>query len=728
MLMKPHNMLVDRLLRHRPRIRPDGLIFAVCLSLVWWAATSQAQDLNLFNASQPAAGGQVEVSLLSEGRSIQPGRPFWVGIRFDIEDHWHINWRNAGDAGLPPVITWDLPAGYDAGEIQWPVPERLVVEPLVSYGYEGTVVFPVEITPPVEASGEARLHAVVDWLVCKDVCVPGGGEVELSLPVQNEPPVSDDRWTNLFSDTRFQLPLERSEWRIAASMDDEFITLRMSPPDWWDDDPGEVFFLPYAGDLMNNSAAQVFEAQEDSYTLTVTRARNNPGDPQRVSGLLVSSSGWRGSGSETALAFDVGLGETDETATSATAASTAIWGPLLFALLGGMILNLMPCVLPVLSIKVMGLVQQAGETKSSALSHGLLYTAGVVVSFWILAGVLIALRAAGEQLGWGFQLQSPTFVVIVAGLFFLLGLSLFGVFEIGASLIGLGSKSGSGAFGAFNSGILAVIVATPCTAPFMGSALGYALTQPVVGSLLVFTALGLGLALPYLIFTASPALLRFVPKPGAWMETLKQLMGFLLMATVVWLAWVLGNQAGAQAIAVLLSMLLLLSVAAWIWGRWGNLANSGRTRILASIVALSLAIVGVGWGLKGIHLFGTTAQAASGQESGWEPYSEERVQELVTSGRRVLVDFTADWCLSCQVNERVALASESVEKRLHELDVALLKADWTLRDAKIAAALAGFGRNSVPLYVLYSGKAGDEPVILPAILTPGIVLEALDRL
>jgi thiol:disulfide interchange protein DsbD len=670
----------------------------------------------------------VNVSLISEGLSIQAGRPFWVGIRFDIEDHWHINWRNAGDAGLPPVITWDLPAGFHAGEIQWPVPQRLVVEPLVSYGYEGTVVFPVEITPPVEASGVARLHAVVDWLVCKDVCVPGGGEVELSLPVQKEPPAVDGRWTNLFSDTRFSLPLEQSDWQIAAVLDEETLTLHLSPPDWWEDELGEVFFLPHASDLMNNAAPQILEVDERSYTLEVTRALNNPGDPERVAGILVSSSGWRGSGSEAALAFDVVTGESTAESSAASRVDTAIWRPLLFALLGGIILNLMPCVLPVLSIKVMGLCQQAGESKSSALSHGVLYTVGVVVSFWILAGSLIVLRAAGEQLGWGFQLQSPAFVVIVAGLFFLLGLSLFGVFEIGASLIGLGSRSGSGAFGAFNSGILAVIVATPCTAPFMGSALGYALTQPVVQSLLVFTALGIGLALPYLILTASPALLRFVPRPGAWMETLKQFMGFLLMATVVWLAWVLGNQAGAQAIAVLLSMLLVLAIAAWIWGRWGTPTHSGRTRVLASVAALALATMSVGWGMKGITLFGTTAEAASDSDTGWEPYSQERLEELVTSGRRVLVDFTADWCLSCQVNERVALASEAVEKRFRELDVTLLKADWTLRDEKIATALAGFGRNSVPLYVLYSGRAGDDPVILPAILTPGIVLEALDGL
>jgi thiol:disulfide interchange protein len=376
-------------------------------------------------------------------------------------------------------------------------------------------------------------------------------------------------------------------------------------------------------------------------------------------------------------------------------------------------------------------VQQAGQSRTSATFHGLLYAFGVLVSFWTLAGLLLALRSAGQELGWGFQLQSPAFVLVVAGVFFLLGLSLFGVFEIGTSLMGLGAKAGSrgGALGAFNSGILAVVVATPCTAPFMGSALGYALSQPAALSLLVFTALGLGLALPYVLFTASPVLLRHVPKPGVWMETLKQVMGFLLMATVVWLAWVLGNQRGPQVVAVLLSMLLLLAVAAWIWGRWGNVARSTRSRFLAMIISALLLVASIGWGLKGADLFASSSPGASPSSDGeWVSYDELELARLVSKGTPVLVDFTADWCLSCKVNEQVALRAESVLEQFRKQGVVLMRADWTLRNVEISRALAKFGRSSVPLYVLYPGGRIEEHFTLPEILTPGIVLEALKQL
>jgi thiol:disulfide interchange protein DsbD len=339
----------------------------------------------------------------------------------------------------------------------------------------------------------------------------------------------------------------------------------------------------------------------------------------------------------------------------------------------------------------------------------------------------LILRGAGQALGWGFQLQSPMFVVAMAGVFFLLGLSLFGVFELGASWMGLGAGATGrgGALGTFTSGILAVVVATPCTAPFMGTALGFALTQPAWTSMLVFTALGLGLALPYVVLAGAPGLLRFVPRPGPWMETLKQFFGFLLMATVVWLAWVLGNQVGPQAVAVLLCMLLLLALASWIWGRWGALSKSDRTRrraLLAGAIVLMVAAVG---GVRGVALFGATAAADSEE---WSPFDQAELTRLVSAGTPVLVDFTADWCLSCKVNEQVALSSGSVQQRLRELGVVLMRADWTLRSEEITRALAGFGRSSVPLYVLYSGRGTDEFVTLPEILTPGLVLDALNQL
>ena len=699
---------------------PALLVAACCLVL---AHGSRAR-------SEPARDGRVAVELISEVLTLRPGQPTWLALRFQMDPGWHINWRNAGDAGLAPVIQWQLPPGFQTGEIQWPLPERLVVKPLASYGYEGTVLLPVEIKPAALAAGEVTLRAHVDWLACQDVCLPGNADVELSIPVVDSAPQLDRRWDVEFADARFHLPLGSSDWTVDAGLSDSSIAISVEPPAWWQGDLGEIFFLPYASDVIQHAAAQTVTRDGDRYTVRVPRATNNPVAPKRIRGILVSSSGWRGEGSEQALEVDVAFGATTAGAATSSASTAAPWGPLLFAFLGGLILNLMPCVLPVLSIKVLSLVQSAGQSNKTALAHGLLYTAGVLASFWVLAGLLLALRGAGEALGWGFQLQSPVFVVAMAGVFFLLGLSLFGVFEIGTSIAGLGAGASgrSGALGAFSSGILAVIVATPCTAPFMGSALGYALTQPALLSLLVFTALGIGLALPYVLLASSPRLLRYVPKPGAWMETLKQFLGFLLMATVVWMAWVLGNQAGPQAVAVMLSMLLLLALAAWIWGRWGAPSRGERSRRWAFVTGALLLVFAAGWGMQGVTLFGATQAGADPGDTTWSPYDEAELARRVAEGTPVLVDFTADWCLSCKVNEQVALSSSVVQKRMQELGVVLMKADWTLRSEAITHALAKFGRTSVPLYVLYTGGGADQFVTLPEILTPGIVIDALNQL
>ncbi len=702
---------------HQPT-RTALLATLVCLVLpAWHAAGAEVRD------------GHVALELVSEVQSIRPGQPFSVALRFRMDPGWHINWRNAGDAGLPPTVTWDLPDGFKAGDLQWPVPERLVVDPLASYGYEGSVLLPVEIVPPDNVLGEVTLKAAVDWLVCSHVCIPGAGRVELVLPVSTGSPELDRRWDAEFIDTRFQLPITAPDWIVGAELLPGSIQFTITPPAWWQGELGEVFFLPYASDVISHSGAQTFSTQGKDFRLEVPRATNNPVAPKRLAGLLVSSIGWRGEGSEQSLQIEVVPCEPGASGAATTGGQGSILVPLVFAFLGGMILNLMPCVLPVLSIKVLSLVQAAGDGQRASLSHSLLYTAGILVSFWSLAGLLLALRGAGEALGWGFQLQSPLFVLAMAGVFFLLGLSLLGVFEVGTSWMGVGAGAAGrgGAFGTFTSGILAVVVATPCTAPFMGSALGYALTQPAHLSLLIFTALGLGLALPYVVLASSPALLKFVPRPGAWMETLKQAFGFLLLATVVWLAWVLGNQSGPQAIAVLMSVLLLLAIASWIWGRWGALSRSEGSRRAARVAGALLLLAAATWGARGVTLFGATPSNAADSET-WVRYDEGELSRLVAQGTPVLLDFTADWCLSCKVNEQVALGSEAVLERVREQGVVLMKADWTLRSAEITRALSNFGRSSVPLYVLYSGHGVDRYVTLPEILTPGIVLEALDQL
>jgi thiol:disulfide interchange protein len=400
---------------------------------------------------------------------------------------------------------------------------------------------------------------------------------------------------------------------------------------------------------------------------------------------------------------------------------------LVFAFIGGIILNLMPCVLPVLSLKIMGIVHQAGESSQEKLKHGVLFTFGVLISFWILAGLLLALRAGGEQLGWGFQLQSPAFVTVLSIFLFLFGLSMFGVFEIGTSLmsVGQGAANKSAYTGSFTSGILATVVATPCTAPFMGSALGFALSQPATVSLLVFTFLGLGMAAPYLFLTMSPKLLQFIPKPGAWMESMKQFMGFLLMATVLWLLWVLSLQTGSEGVLILLAALLLVGLGGWVFGRWGNIAKSQPTRGIAQTVAL-VSIVGAMF-FSLTNITAQTSEATGNHKQGrieWQKFSPELVDRLRAEGKPVFIDFTAAWCLSCQMNEKVAFGVEEVQNAFIEKGIAAIKADWTNKDSVIAQSLASFGRNSVPLYVLYAPNR--EAVLLPELLTPNLVLDALN--
>jgi thiol:disulfide interchange protein DsbD len=420
-----------------------------------------------------------------------------------------------------------------------------------------------------------------------------------------------------------------------------------------------------------------------------------------------------------------------------TAAATTEAPPLLIAVLGaafvgGLILNLMPCVLPVLSLKVFSLIKHAGENPKAAWIQGVAFTAGVVLSFWLLAGALLALRAAGNHLGWGFQMQSPGFVLGLILLFFLIGLNLFGVFEVGTSLVGLDAKAsghGSGTTSSFFNGALATLAATPCTAPFMGSALGFAAQQPAFVSMLIFTFLALGMATPYLLLTLFPATLRFVPKPGAWMEAFKQFMGFLLMATVIFLVYVLTSLVGAEQTPAILFLLLLTSLAAWIYGRWGTAGHSGLARVIAVVLVLVLA---GGILFQSIALARTSPQVTSAATTpttdGWQPWSDDAVAASLAQGKPVFVDFTAAWCLSCKVNERVALGTDAVKAAFAQKSVTLLRGDWTRSDPAISQTLQHYHRDGVPLYLLYSPKAKDDPQVLPEVLTPGIVLDALNKM
>jgi thiol:disulfide interchange protein len=701
------------------------LILFACLLMITASARLSAETVKPEN---------VEAELVSEVESIQAGQPFWVALRLKMEEHWHTYWQNPGDSGLATKIKWDLPEGFRADPIQWPYPEKIEAPPLVSFGYSGEVFLLVKIYPSTSLPDgkPVTLAAKADWLECKEICLPGSAQLKIRLPVKNEIPKIDGKWAGKFAESRAKLPLSTSDWRLSAAAKDDHIIIRATPPQDYKGDLSNVIFFPIQSGLINYAAEQKLNKASEGYVIELERSEFSTEPPTQIQGVLFSPQGWRGANSELALTVDVRVSQPVAAPAIQSSALTSLWIALLFSFIGGLILNLMPCVLPVLSIKVLDFVKQADKERAKVWQHGLVFTTGVLVSFWILAGALIALRAGGEQLGWGFQLQSPPFLIILASLLFLFGLNLFGVFEMGTSLMALGGK-GSGRSGwvsSFLSGALATIVATPCTAPFMGSALGFALTQPIWASMLIFTSLGLGMATPYLLLSFAPSLLLYVPKAGLWMESFKQFMGFLLMATVVWLAWVLGIQAGINGVTGLLIALVLIGMGAWIQGRWGSVINSRRARIIAHIVVVILVSCGLALAMSGAKMGAGKGTITHDNTGGidWQPFSPERVEELRAAGKPVFIDFTAAWCLSCQVNERVAFSSEDVQKEFSRLGIVALKADWTSRDETITRALAQFGRNGVPLYVLYGQKSGEPPTILPEIITPGIVLQELKKL
>jgi thiol:disulfide interchange protein DsbD len=519
-----------------------------------------------------------------------------------------------------------------------------------------------------------------------------------------------------FASTRAKLPIPADGWNISAREEDKQFVLRIDPPQGVALD-GNVQFFAASGPVIEYSAPQTTSVDGGVVTMRLVRSPHLTGSAKRINGVLLAANG---------AAFELDVPVSAPMAAAATA-TTAVPPTMLVALAlafaGGVILNLMPCVFPVVSLKILGFVQSAGDDPRRVRGHGLTFASGVLVAFWGLAALLLALRAAGEEIGWGFQLQSPGFVAAMAFLLFGLGLSLAGLVEIGTPLTRIGGSGSSGLRSSFMNGVLATVVATPCTAPFMGAALGFAMTQSAGTSMLIFTALGAGMAAPYVALSAWPALLRFLPRPGAWMVRFRQLTAFPLFATVAWLAWVFGHQTGIDGVLRLLLGLTLLALGLWIWGQWVTLSAAERTKWTARTVA-------AGFVVAGLVLAATSAPTASAAPSSnaaegiaWEVYSEARVAEHRAAGRPVFIDFTAAWCLTCKVNERIAFSSDEVHQLVKERNIAMLKADWTSRDPEISRALAGFGRSGVPLYVLYADSAA-QPRLLPEILSPGILLNA----
>jgi DsbC/DsbD-like thiol-disulfide interchange protein/cytochrome c biogenesis protein CcdA len=666
----------------------------------------------------------VKASLVAAEASVQPGRAFTVALKLEHQPGWHTYWINAG-TGYPTKLTWDLPPGWTAGDIQWPTPEKILdrTGAITGNGYHGTVYLPVTLTPPkdLKAGESVTLRAKAEWLMCEKECIPGEANVAVTLPVKAEEPGYDTKGQEVING-RNQLPINASlspeyGWDMQATQSGRVVTLRISCRGSYKVRPSSPWFFGDK-DFIAYDEQQIFRSEQAGvFIIELKLSRSADANITRLTGVLRAEDGWFPpwvAYTQKGLILDVPITKVAAPAVSLPAGGMA--GTLSFALLGGLILNLMPCVFPVLGIKILGFARQAGEDRRKVARHGLVFTGGVLVSFWALAGALAALRAGGEQLGWGFQLQSPGFVFALAAVMLVFALNLSGVFEfgLGATAAGGSLQSKQGYTGSFFSGVLATVVATPCSAPFLAPALGAALALPTAESFAVFTAVGVGLSAPYLLLSVFPGAVKKLPRPGAWMETLKQFLAFPLYATAGVLLWVLAGQVDADAQLNAVLGLTVVALAVWAYGRLaapGAASSHARLGLMAGAVLLA-AGGWLGWPAK--------------TEIQWEPWSAERVAALQKEGRPVYVDFTARWCATCQTNKKIVFHDADVLRAVRDKKVALLRADWTNRDPAITAELAKWGRAAVPFNLVYVPGAA-EPKVLPEILTPGIVLEALGK-
>ncbi|MGR4872268.1 protein-disulfide reductase DsbD family protein [Variovorax sp. LARHSF232] len=699
--------------------------------------TNQAQSV----VSTPRVRAEL-LAYAPEG--VTPGAPVWVGLQLAHQPQWHTYWKNAGDSGLPTELNWTLPAGVTAGEIAWPAPHKIPIGSLANYGYENTVLLPVKLTvapdfkPPLSLTsggGELDIKLKATWLVCKEECIPEEGSFALKVPLQSATALHRSAFQAAFDAQPIELAkpgrIEIEGQKLKVQIDGLPASAQGR----------QLEFFPETGEVIHNAAVSgrdwTQNWQGGTWTATLPLAEQRSADPTRMPVVLALtepragekpiawrvespiSGTWPGpaapSARSTELSPALKAALADNAAASQAAQPQRIAGgsmvaALIGALLGGLLLNLMPCVFPVLAIKVLGFArhtQDHGGHRRAALA----YTAGVMSSLLALAGLMLALRAAGSQLGWGFQLQSPAVVAGLAALFTLIGLNLAGVFEFGrmAPASVCGAQARKPLANDFLSGVLAVVIASPCTAPFMGASLGFAITLPASQALLLFAALGFGLALPYLLAGFIPAVARLLPRPGPWMKTLQRLLAFPMFATVAWLVWVLGQQSGIDGAGALLALLVCLAAVVW------SFTLRGRARVvIASIFLVCTAVLAGSIGHNIVLGTPPVAAAASSADSDWQPWSAQRVADLSAQGRPVFVDFTAAWCVTCQYNKKATLADAEVLAGFKAKNVALLRADWTRRDPAITAALAALGRSGVPVYVLQA--PGKAPVVLSEIL------------
>jgi thiol:disulfide interchange protein DsbD len=693
-------------------MKPFAAVIALGLALLGGSARAA-----------PVITPHVTTELTAETAGAAPGSTLYAAVILTADKGWHTYWRNPGDAGEATKITWTLPAGWRAGDIVWPAPRRLPVGPIMNYGFEGRAVLavPIEIPANARPGQAAGMTAKVDYLVCAEVCVPGSAVVSLTVPVvAGTPPLDATRGKTI--EAALAAAPKPAGLTATFQRAGPRLTLAVTGAPLAGSSPSDVYFYPYDDALIDQAKLQVVARGPKGLTLTLSPGTAFTGaGPAQAAGVLAVDG----------KVFEVAARPGPPPAGASGLGPLASGGlglPLAvaFAFLGGLILNLMPCVFPILSMKAAALARHGG----AARANGVAFLAGVLITFMVLAGALIAAKAAGEAVGWGFQLQSPLNVALLSLVMLGAALNLSGLYEVGTSAQGLGSGLAARGelLGSMLTGALAVIVAAPCTAPFMGPALGFALTQSVPAALAVFAALAVGFAAPFTAIALTPALTRRLPKPGAWMEGLKKALAFPMYAAAAWLLWVLSQQTGPLGLARLLAAAVALALGAWLFGvgqRRRAVGGGGAWPTLAAAASLvaAIAAVSVGSYEPPAPTSSASARPAPGALAS-SPYSPEALAALRAAGTPVLVNFTAAWCVTCQVNERVAFSSPEVAQAFKRAGAVYLVADWTNRDPAIAKALADQGRIGVPLYLFYDRGAA-EPKVLPQLLTPAILVSAV---
>ena len=714
------------------------VLFSVAASLVA-SVGALAQSAGV--AGEEQSSEHVKARLVPETTSAVAGSTLWVALRLEHAEHWHTYWINPGDAGKATEISWQLPAGVTAGDILWPTPERFnLPADLVDFGYTGEVFELIPLTIPADFSGsEVAVTAQANWLECEDICIPGGATVSLTVPVlpAGSAAEANTPWLYGFERTRASLPRSDISLSSTFSFSAGELNLLVQATDSIFANAGNISFIPDEHRVIEYIAPQQITSQQSTLQLKQKQHRRVERQvPERVGGLLLVTDA---EGKQTSYQVNAAIDPLAAAAASEASPLAApintvggdvsIAGAFLFALLGGLILNLMPCVFPVLSLKVLHLASSTHTTIREQRLHGLSYMSGVMLSFLALAAVLLGLQASGAAAGWGFHLQQPWFVASLVFLFFVMGLSMSGVVEFGTSVMGVGAdlQDKDGYAGSFFTGVLAAVVASPCTAPFMGAALGFAFTQSMPVALTVFLALGFGMALPFVILSFVPALAKLMPRPGPWMLTFRQLLAFPLYATVVWLLWVLGQQTDSNAMALVVAGCVILAFACWLYQYRHNAQGWMRH---ASLLLIMLCVGGAGSTLFTPFLQVRTATTIAAAEAGenYESYSAARLQALRAEGKPVFINMTAAWCITCLVNEKVALGSEAFITAMTDKGVTYLKGDWTNNDPAITEVLKQYETSGVPLYLMFPADSSKPAEVLPQILTEGLMLEALERI